>query len=245
MKRNIKRDLLLTALTPIFFGSTYAVTALALPPGRPLFVAAVRALPAAAVLLFAGRELPRGRWWGRLALLGALNIAAVFSLIFIAAYRMPGGIAAVIGGMQPLLVVLLAAALLGERLRFRTLAAAFAGLAGVALLVFHGSVRLDPIGVAAAFGATICAGVGIVLIRYWGRPMRMLPFVGWQLLAGGAILVVLAGLFEELHPVSALAVSPRSPTWPAARRSWRTFSGSAEWSASVPRPSPFSPFSPP
>jgi probable blue pigment (indigoidine) exporter len=196
----MKRHLALTALTPILFGTTYCVTVLALPPGRPLFTAAMRALPAGLLLLLATREMPRRDWWGRLIALGAINIAAVFSLVFVAAYRMPGGIAAVIFGVQPLIVAILAFALLGERLRARSVAAALAGVAGVALLVLRGATRLDAIGVAAATGATLCAALGIVLVRRWGRPMRMLSFVGWQLVTGGAILVVLAALFEGAPP---------------------------------------------
>ena len=180
----MKRNILLTALTPILFGTTYAVTTLALPPGRPLFTAAVRALPAGALLLLASRELPRGKWWGRLAILGAINIAAVFALVFVAAYRMPGGIAAVIGGVQPLIVAVLACAVLGERLRARSLIAALAGVAGVA----------------AAAAATLCSALGIILIRRWGRPASMLSFVGWQLVFGGAMLVVLAAIFEGSPP---------------------------------------------
>jgi probable blue pigment (indigoidine) exporter len=196
----MKRHVFLTALTPIFFGTTYAVTALALPPDRPLFTAAVRALPAGALLLLASRERPRGWWWGRLAILGALNIAAVFALVFVAAYRMPGGVAAVIGGVQPLVVVLLAAGVLGERLHVRGLLAALAGVAGVALLVLRSAVPLDPVGIAAAAGATICGALGIILVKHWGRPMPMLAFVGWQLVAGGAILVALAAAFEGTPP---------------------------------------------
>lgn len=73
-------------------------------------------------------------------------------------------------------------------------------MAGIALLVLRGATRLDPIGVAAAAGATICAAIGIVLVRHWGRPMAMFSFVGWQLLAGGAILVVLAMFTEGAPP---------------------------------------------
>ena len=196
----MKRQYLLTALTPILFGTTYIVTQLALPPGRPLFTAAVRALPAGLLLLLAARELPKGNWWGRLLLLGAINIAAVFALVFVAAYRMPGGIAAVIGGVQPLVVAILAFAFLGERLRPAAIAAALTGVAGVALLVLRGPATLDWIGVAAAMGATLSAAAGIILVRRWGRPMKMLPFVGWQLVAGGLILAVLAALFEGAPP---------------------------------------------
>lgn len=194
------RNVLLTALTPMFFGSTYALTTLALPPGRPLFTAAVRALPAGILLLLATRDIPKGHWWGRLALLGALNIGAVFALVFVAAYRMPGGVAAVISGVQPLIVALLAVVILGERLRPITVFAALLGVGGVALLVLRSAVQLDSLGVAAAAGSTICGSVGIILVRHWGRPMQMLSFVAWQLVFGGTMLAILAAIFEGPPP---------------------------------------------
>ena len=52
----------LTALTPIVWGSTYAVTTEFLPPDRPLLTALLRALPAGLVLLLLTRVLPRGPW---------------------------------------------------------------------------------------------------------------------------------------------------------------------------------------
>ncbi len=59
------RTVLLTAVAPTAWGSTYAVTQLWLPPGRPMFSAAMRLLPAGLLMLLWLRELPRGRWWGR------------------------------------------------------------------------------------------------------------------------------------------------------------------------------------
>jgi probable blue pigment (indigoidine) exporter len=54
------------------------------------------------------RRLPlRAEWW-KLIVIGILNIGAFQALLFIAAYRLPGGLAAVIGAIQPLLVMLLA-----------------------------------------------------------------------------------------------------------------------------------------
>lgn len=55
----------LTALAPVSWGSTYAVTTEFLPPDRPLFTAVMRALPAGLLLLALARVLPRGNWWGR------------------------------------------------------------------------------------------------------------------------------------------------------------------------------------
>ena len=56
--------------------------------------------------------LPRGAWWGKAAVLGALNIGAFFPLLFLAAYRLPGGMAAIVSSVGPLFVAGLAAVLL-------------------------------------------------------------------------------------------------------------------------------------
>jgi len=68
------------------------------------------------------------------------------------------------------------------------------------LLVLRGATGLDPIGIAAAAGATTSGAIGIILVRRWKRPMRMLPFVGWQLVFGGAMLAILAAFFEGAPP---------------------------------------------
>lgn len=121
------RDLLLAALAPAVWGSTQLVTTEFLPPDRPLLAATLRALPVGLLLTLNGRELPTGRWWWRSGVLGLLNIGAFFALLFVAAYRLPGGVAATAGAIQPLIVVTLAAAALGERLRARV---AVAGVLG-------------------------------------------------------------------------------------------------------------------
>ncbi|MFC7110354.1 EamA family transporter [Nonomuraea rubra] len=120
----------MTALTPAIWGTTYLVTTELLPPGRPLLAAVLRALPAGLLLVAITRCLPRGIWWWRALVLGALNIGVFFALLFVGAYRLPGGVAATVGAIQPLLVALLSAGLLGERLTWRTLVAAVAGWPG-------------------------------------------------------------------------------------------------------------------
>ena len=59
MTTNRSSDLLLTAAAPAIWGSTYVVTTLMLPPGIPLTVAMLRALPAGLLLLLFVRQLPR------------------------------------------------------------------------------------------------------------------------------------------------------------------------------------------
>ncbi len=192
---------LTTALAPVTWGTTYVVTTEWLPPDRPLLAATVRALPAGLLLVAVGRHLPHGAWWAKAAVLGVLNMGAFFALLFVAAYRLPGGVAAVLGAAQPLLVAVLAVPLLGERLRARTLLLGLLGVAGVALIVVTGPVALDPVGVLAGLAGTACMGTGVVLTKRWGRPVPVLAFTGWQLTAGGLFLLPLALAAEGLPPV--------------------------------------------
>ena len=188
----------LTAVAPVTWGTTYVVTTEWLPPDRPLLAATVRALPAGLLLVAAGRVLPRGAWWWKAAVLGTLNIGAFFALLFVAAYRLPGGVAAVLGAVQPLVVALLALPLLGQPLRARTFVLGGTGVAGVALVVLTDAARLDGLGVLAGLVGTVCMGAGVVLTKRWGRPVPVLAFTGWQLAAGGLLLLPLALAVEGL-----------------------------------------------
>ncbi|MEP6814849.1 MAG: EamA family transporter [Marmoricola sp.] len=194
--------LLVTALAPIIWGTTYLVTTELLPPGRPLLAAVVRALPAGLLLVTLTRRLPQGTWWWRALVLGVLNIGAFFALLFVAAYRLPGGIAAIILASQPLLVAGLASGLLGERLTRRTTLAAATGLAGVGLLVLRADARLDGLGVAAAAGGADVMATGVVLSKRWSSPGSLLATTGWQLTAGGVLLLPIAFLVEGPPPAS-------------------------------------------
>jgi probable blue pigment (indigoidine) exporter len=208
-----RRGTLLTAaLAPIVWGSTYVVTTELLPPGRPLLVAALRALPAGLLLLAWSRTLPRGEWWWRVLVLGTLNIGAFFALLFVAAYRLPGGVAATAGAIQPVVVAALAAVLLGETFRRRTAVAGAAGVGGVALLVLGPDAALDPIGVLAALAGTLSMAVGVVLTKRWGRPVGLLTMTGWQLTAGGTLLLPLALLVEGAPPAYS-AVNLAATAW--------------------------------
>ncbi|MGY0024066.1 EamA family transporter [Streptomyces sp. cg35] len=193
---------LLTALAPVSWGSTYAVTTELLPPDRPLFTAAVRALPAGLLLLALARRLPTGEWWWKAAVLGALNIGAFFPLLFLSAYRLPGGLAAVVGSLGPLFVAGLSAGLLGRRPSRRTLVTGAVAALGVSLVVLRAAGALDALGVAAALASTASMSTGTVLTKKWGRPEGAGPLAltGWQLTAGGLLIAPLALAVEGAPP---------------------------------------------
>jgi len=193
-------DLLLTALAPAIWGSTYVVTTLMLPQDYPLTVAMLRALPAGLLLLLAVRQLPQGIWWLRAFILGALNFSVFWALLFVAAYRLPGGVAATLGAIQPLVVILLARSLLGTPVRGLSVLAALGGLGGVALLVLTPKAALDPVGITAGLISAASMALGTVLSRRWQPPVSALTFTSWQLTAGGILLVPLAFAAEPALP---------------------------------------------
>lgn len=189
-------DVFLTALAPMTWGTTYIVATEFLPAGHPLLVAALRSLPVGLLLTLAFRKLPRGIWWWRILILGGLNIGVFQALLFVAAYRLPGGVAATAGAIQPLLVVLFSWLILGEKPAQRSIKVAIAGFVGVGLLVLSPGAQLDGIGIMAAISGAASMGLGTVLVKRWKRPVSLLVFTAWQLVVGGALLLPIALVVE-------------------------------------------------
>ena len=188
----------LTALAPLIWGSTYIVTTEFLPPDVPLLSAALRTLPVGLLMLFWLRQLPVRGWWGKIFILGLLNIGVFQALLFVAAYRLPGGVAATVGAIQPLVVVILSWAVLGGRTLWLSWVAALSGLLGVALLVLGPTAQLDSIGVLAAAGGALAMACGTLLTKKWQPPVSALVLTSWQLTAGGVFLLPLALSVESL-----------------------------------------------
>jgi probable blue pigment (indigoidine) exporter len=189
----------IAALAPIIFGTTYLLTSQFLPPGRPLLAALMRSLPTGLALVI-GSHQPRGRWIGRFFVLSVLYASGLFPLLFLAAYRLPGGVAAVINSLSPILVVLLSVPLLGSTIRALQVVAGVLGIGGVALLVLRSTARLDAIGILAMVGAVSMMGTATVLTKRWGHPPGMGPVAvtGWTFLFAGITLLPFTLIFEGL-----------------------------------------------
>ncbi|SEH55269.1 probable blue pigment (indigoidine) exporter [Rhizobium tibeticum] len=193
-------DVLITALAPTIWGSTYFVTTSFLPHGYPLTVAFLRALPAGLLLLAIVRKLPQGVWWFRAFVLGGLNFSFFWAMLFVSAYRLPGGVAATVGAIQPLIVILLSRLFLARPIQALAVSAGLVGMMGVALLVLTPNAALDPIGVAAGLAGAVSMAFGTVLTRRWVTPVSNLAFTAWQLTAGGILLAPVVFLFEPAFP---------------------------------------------
>lgn len=192
--------LLLTALAPAVWGSTYLVTTEMLPAGYPMTVAMLRALPAGLLLMLFIRQLPKGIWWGRIFVLGALNFAVFWWLLFVSAYRLPGGVAATVGAIQPLIVLLLSRMVLGNVLKPLAVLAALFGIGGVALLLLTPQAKPDTLGIIAGLAGAFSMAAGTVLSRRWQPEVSPLIFTTWQLTAGGLLLLPVSLLLEPALP---------------------------------------------
>lgn len=193
----VARVTLLGAVAPVVWGTTYAVTTELLPPDRPMTAAVLRAVPAGLLLLLVARSWPRQ--WSRLLVLSLLNIGAFFPLLFVAAYRLPGGLAAVVGAGQPFIVAVAAWFFFRERTPGRQLVWAVVAVAGVAMTLVSGSLTIDAVGIAAATAGTASMALGITLTRAWGptEGMTGLASTAWQLLLGGLMIVPLIPLLDH------------------------------------------------
>lgn len=193
-----------TVLAPIAWGTTYIAVTELLPDDRPLLVAAMRVVPAAVVLLTAGalssRWRPHGSEWWRTGLLATFNFGVFFPLLVIAVYRLPGGVAAAAGGLQPLLVAALSWPATGRRPHRLDVAVGCVAAIGVAMVVIRPSAGVDLVGILAACSANVSFAVGVVLTKRFPPPSNRLAATGWQLLLGGVMLVPLTVLVEGGPP---------------------------------------------
>jgi drug/metabolite transporter (DMT)-like permease len=189
----------------LVFGSAFFFGDLGLESFGPLSVAAGRVGSAAIILtivaLLRGRRFPADpKTWAALLVMGAINNAIPFSLIFWGQTHIDSGLVAILNAMTPIFTVLLAHLVGDERLTGRRLAGVLLGFAGVAVLIGPSALsHLDPTNIAelAILGAALCyAFAGL-----WGRQFRGLPVevaAGGMLIGSSALLLPVAAIVE--HP---------------------------------------------
>jgi drug/metabolite transporter (DMT)-like permease len=198
----------------LVFGGAFFLGDLGLRSFGPLTVAAARVVIAAVVLsavaFLRGRRFPGdGKTWLALLVMGVLNNALPFSLIFWGQTRIDSGLAAILNATTPIFTVLLAHLVGDERLSLRRFAGVLFGFAGVAVLIGPGALsHLDPTNVAEL--AVLLAAVCYALAGLWGRQFRRLPTevaAGGMLIASSAIMLPLAAWAEHPWTASPTATS--------------------------------------
>jgi probable blue pigment (indigoidine) exporter len=189
-----------TAIAPVAWGANYFVTHQFLPADRPLYGAALRALPAGLILLALRRQRPRGAWWWRSVVLGLLNMSVFFVLVYVASQLLPTSVASTVMAMSSLAMMAIAWPLVSERPRPTHLAGAVVGLGGVCLMLLTGATAVSVPGVLASAAAMLVSSFGHILTKRWGAEVDVLAATSWQLVAGGLFLLPVAAVVEGRPP---------------------------------------------
>ena len=200
----------------VVWGSTYLAIAIAVQTLPPLLSGAVRFLTAGllmcAWLAFRGADLRVSRQELRgPVIVGLLLLAGGNGLVVLAERTVPSGVAALIVASIPLWIVIYRL-LVRDHVGRDLLAGVLLGMVGVAVLVIPGGLEgtIDLVGALMLIGATISWSFGTFLAPRLKQPRNVLASTAYQMLAGGAALVVLALFHGEFARIDTASFSTRS-----------------------------------
>ncbi|HUG06197.1 MAG TPA: EamA family transporter [Candidatus Limnocylindria bacterium] len=187
------------------WGSTYLAIAIAVQTLPPLLSAGLRFLLAGTMLAGwlvarhgrAALRIDRAQLGGA-ALVGMLLLAGGNGLVVLAQRTVPSGLTALVVASVPLWIVVFRL-VSGDRIAASLIAGVLVGFAGVAILVVPrgASGEVDPIGLLMLVGATFSWALGTFSSPRLSTPRDPLASTTVQMLAGGALLVVIAGAIGE------------------------------------------------
>lgn len=209
---------MLLAFSIIYFvwGSTFLAIRIGVQEVPPFLLAAMRFLLAGLFLfvwMWARRTpLPTARQWASATLLAVLIFVIDYGLLFWAEQRVASGIAAVMLATIPLFMSLSEILFLGtQRLTMRLALALLVGIGGVLVLVSHnanfGEKPIETTGAIALLVSAISWSIASALTRKLPLPEAKGMSSAAQMLSGGVLLTLTAGLLGEFHGFHPLAVS--------------------------------------
>ena len=207
-----------TALWIVYlvWGSTYFAIKVSVRTLPPLLSAGLRFTLAGLLLaaILAARRSPLRVPWRQASAAAGVGVALLacgVGVVTLAETRIDSSVAAVIAGSVPLQVILWRT-LARERVATATRVSAVVGLAGLLLIIVPTGVSggSTAIGLAMMLGASFAWSTGSFVSRQ--LPLPSDPFVAtvYEMLGGGAVLVVAALALGEAGDVSAHGVSAAS-----------------------------------
>jgi drug/metabolite transporter (DMT)-like permease len=202
------------------WGSSYLFIKVAVAEVPPLTLVAGRLVLAAAilwiVLLAARQSMPRSRrLWGVFAVMGLLNGALPYSLIFWSEQHISSGLASLLQSTMPIFTVLLGHFLArDERLTPGRVAGVIAGFVGVGLLMLpdlQRGAQANLLGQLAMIASSVSYAGAALVARSWLRGQPALVSTTGQLTMGAIWIVPLCLLVER--PPLALPSAPALGSW--------------------------------
>jgi drug/metabolite transporter (DMT)-like permease len=207
-RRPAWKTLLAFGIIYFVWGSTFLAIRVGVREVPPLVFASMRFFVAGAVLYgwmrLKGTPSPTRREWVTVTLLALCIFVLDYGLLFWAEQRVPSGVAAVMLAMIPVFMTLAEIIFLRtQRLTVRLALALLVGIGGVLILVSHSvglaEKAIDPLGAVALVIAAISWSVASTLSRKLTQPESKVMSSGAQMLAGGIMLAMAAGLFGEFR----------------------------------------------
>jgi drug/metabolite transporter (DMT)-like permease len=213
----------LYAMLVVIWSSTWVAIKLGLDDIPAELGAGVRFTAAGAGLLVltAARRRPLRTDLPLAVLIGLLPFATTYGLIYWGEQHIPSGLAAVLFGVLPLYVALMAAVWLpDEPLRARLIVGVCIAIAGL-VLAFRESVNLgdDDLAVAGAIACTaapLASAVGNVALRRRSHAVDAVALNGWAMLGAGVLLLIVSAAFEDWGDASWTAQAITSIVYLAA-----------------------------
>ncbi len=190
------------------WGSAFMLAEFALAAFDPIAITALRIAMGASVLSLllvgTGRVLPRSyRAWAYFVLMAVLGNCLPFYLITWGQVEVASGLAGILMGVMPLIVVVLAHFTVpGERLSVARVAGFLLGFAGLAVL-FGGDALFEARGASALLaelailGGALCYGVNVIVAKLQPEKDALTAATGVMLIAS-AIMVVTALLSDTV-----------------------------------------------
>ena len=211
----------LLAFGIIYFvwGSTFFAIRVGVREVPPFVMASIRFLIAGGAmygwLRARGTPSPTAREWRGLTLMALLVFVGDYGLVFWAERRVPSGITAVMMATIPVFMAISEILIMKtQRLNVRLGVSLVIGLGGVVVLVSRtvslGDAPIDAVGAVALIGAAISWSIGSALTRKLPLPRDKAMSSGTQMLAGGVLLTLTAGLLGEFHGFHVQAVSAKA-----------------------------------
>jgi drug/metabolite transporter (DMT)-like permease len=190
----------------VLWGTTFLAIRIAVLEVPPLFAAGVRFFTAG-VLLYVFTRLrgtagPTRLEWKNLAVIGLVMFVAEYGPLFWAEKYLTSGLTSILAATIPLITIALEMLVFHmQPFRWGVMGATLLGFFGVGVLVLPnsgGNVALVPC-LAVLLGSVGWA-LGSVLQRRMKMPASRPLTSGGAMMLGGAGLLVLSGMFGELHP---------------------------------------------
>ncbi|MBK9099452.1 MAG: EamA family transporter [bacterium] len=133
--------------------------------------------------------------------IGILSTSITFGFMFTSPEFTGAGIATVLGNTSPLIIIVLAALFLNEKITIVKITSLILGITGI-IFIFADAFTSENTG--AFFGAILATGtsagiaVTAVLLKWLKPGSDLISFTGWQLIAGGLLLLAGSFFFEPV-----------------------------------------------